>query len=323
MFDVRAVACGWAVHMAARLGEAVGGAETLAAFEAALGFDLATCDVAPTGVLAQRPWVDIYSRLATVVKKHTGLPLNEAAMLVQGWRLDYTPPAQPGQLFEIAELFEELKMNGIKVAISTVDDRDNVLKALEEHRLTSLVDHVVAGDDMVTPKPHRDNAHVICSTLNVKPTSCITIGDTIADVVLARIAHLGASVGVTSGVSRAVDLHPYADYVVPLADSVALLARGEYEAFCAQSDAYLASEVALQSAAPLSDARAAPDAAAPSSAAAATRTAYDEGGHGGTAAAGARAHAFGAPMTAARQPLAKGARPRSAFVRAKPGVFPK
>lgn len=49
------------------------------------------------------------------MKKHTGLPLNEAAMLVQGWRLDYTPPAQPGQLFEIAELFEELKMNGIKV----------------------------------------------------------------------------------------------------------------------------------------------------------------------------------------------------------------
>ena len=59
-----------------------------------------------------------------------------------------------------------------------MDDRDNVLKALEEHRLTSLVDHVVAGDDMVTPKPHRDNAHVICSTLNVKPTSVSALGGT-------------------------------------------------------------------------------------------------------------------------------------------------
>jgi hypothetical protein len=34
-----------------------------------------------------------------------------------------------------------------------------------------LVDVLVAGNDLVTPKPHRDNAHVICSTLKVKPTS--------------------------------------------------------------------------------------------------------------------------------------------------------
>jgi hypothetical protein len=63
------------VHMAGKLTEVVGDSAVLQSFETSLGFDLATCDVAPAGALALRPWEEIYNRLATVVRKRAAFPL--------------------------------------------------------------------------------------------------------------------------------------------------------------------------------------------------------------------------------------------------------
>jgi hypothetical protein len=49
------------------------------------------------------------------VKNNTDLALHQADMLVQTWRLDYTPPCHPAQLVQIADLFEGLKMKGMMV----------------------------------------------------------------------------------------------------------------------------------------------------------------------------------------------------------------
>jgi hypothetical protein len=132
---------------------------------------------------------------------------------------------------------------------------------------------------------------------------------------LARTAHLAAGIGVTSGVSRASDFLHYADFVVPTADAVRLLVRGEVEAFCALSNACIAQE---------REANADPSPCANADANA------DAGSSGCGSGGGAAANAHGlfaspSPTAAARQLSAsptKNARSTSAFTRSRPGVFP-
>lgn len=119
--------------------------------------------------------------------------------------------------------------------MSTANDRAATERMLQEHRLDSLVNVIVAGDDDVPPKPHPDNARMIYSQLNVNPAKCIAVGDTKSDVMMARNARLGLSLGVLSGVSVVADLEQWADYIVPTAYSVLPLVRGDKAAFYAQA----------------------------------------------------------------------------------------
>ena len=101
----------------------------------------------------------------------------------------------------------------------TTDDRaptDATLRALgiREH-----VGALVCGDDGFALKPAPDAVLAICHAFQTEPPRVAVIGDTPADLAMAREAGAGRVVGVRSGVGSAEDL-ALADVVV---DSVAAL----------------------------------------------------------------------------------------------------
>ncbi|PIO77773.1 hypothetical protein TELCIR_00114 [Teladorsagia circumcincta] len=79
-----------------------------------------------------------------------------------------------------------------------------------------LVDIIVCGDDPGSkPKPHPHNAILICRVLQVEPENAVMVGDTLADLGMARAAGLGAAVGVLSGVGGLDHLESHADILIP------------------------------------------------------------------------------------------------------------
>ena len=111
-------------------------------------------------------------------------------------------------------LFNRLKEHNIKIAICTSDSREGTEEFLHRLNLSQLVDMVVCGDDegrKSKPDPH--NAEWICSSLGVKPSEAIMVGDTPADTIMGQAANLGLTVGVLTGVGSHADL-THADLIV-------------------------------------------------------------------------------------------------------------
>uniref|UniRef100_A0A1I7WTW3 Haloacid dehalogenase-like hydrolase domain-containing protein n=1 Tax=Heterorhabditis bacteriophora TaxID=37862 RepID=A0A1I7WTW3_HETBA len=119
------------------------------------------------------------------------------------------------EIHDLQDLFECLRQNNIKIAICTADNRASTETMLRWFGVEGLVDLVVCGDDPGSlPKPHPHNALLICKELNVAPESAIMVGDTLADLSMARAAGLGAAVGVLSGVGKHEHLSEHADILV-------------------------------------------------------------------------------------------------------------
>ena len=116
---------------------------------------------------------------------------------------------------DIRTLFKILKAHNVKIAISTSDSREGTMLTLKELRLEKYVDHVVCGDDPnIIPKPSPYSALTICRELGVSPSDTVMVGDTAADVGMAKAANLGWNVGVLSGVGNSSDLLPEAEFVI-------------------------------------------------------------------------------------------------------------
>uniref|UniRef100_A0A0K0DIM6 Phosphoglycolate phosphatase n=1 Tax=Angiostrongylus cantonensis TaxID=6313 RepID=A0A0K0DIM6_ANGCA len=95
--------------------------------------------------------------------------------------------------------------------------RTNTVSMLRWFNVEDLVDIVVCGDDPGSkPKPHPHNAESICRVLQVAPENAVMVGDTLADIGMARSAGLGTAVGVLSGVGGLDHLRPHADILVSI-----------------------------------------------------------------------------------------------------------
>ncbi|KIH46157.1 haloacid dehalogenase-like hydrolase [Ancylostoma duodenale] len=124
-------------------------------------------------------------------------------------------PSTLQPIHDIRVLFSTLKNNNVKIAICTADNRVNTLSMLRWFNVEDLVDIVVCGDDPGSkPKPHPHNATFICRALRVAPENTVMVGDTLADLGMARAAGLGTAVGVLSGVGGLNHLESHADILV-------------------------------------------------------------------------------------------------------------
>lgn len=124
-------------------------------------------------------------------------------------------PEEMKKLGDLETLFKILKMNNVKIALITSDNRKGTNALLEELGLTKYFEHVICGDDPDTePKPAPYNALKICEKLGIDPSDAVMVGDTKTDMLLGKSAKLGWSVGVLSGVGQTGDLLPHADHVV-------------------------------------------------------------------------------------------------------------
>eukprot|EP00056_Hartaetosiga_gracilis_P009361 m.134260 g.134260 ORF g.134260 m.134260 type:complete len:377 (-) comp13112_c7_seq7:142-1272(-) len=227
LFDASELHQQWASVMSEKLSEHCGEKCVDHLFKV-VKFDPATGKADGEGMMAMRPWNDIYDTVAYELSRATGMKYADAALIVASWRgcVDHFVGHRP--LADLQALFSQWKENGVeKFAITTAEDRAVVLKLLEENNVLDYVDIIVAGTDPIAPKPQIDNIRYIMRSLESLPESTLLIGDTKADMLLGRNGDIALRVGVLSGRGTVEQLQLYTDVFIETAEEVSGLLRGE------------------------------------------------------------------------------------------------
>jgi phosphoglycolate phosphatase len=132
---------------------------------------------------------------------------------------------------DMRALFGRLHKMGIRIGIATTDDHAPTQAMIEAFDIEEYMLTMVCADDGIKAKPAPDMVLTICERMSVDPAKVMVMGDTTADLKMARAAGVGLVVGVLSGVSSARDLVSFADVIIESVDELHLycqqLAEGE------------------------------------------------------------------------------------------------
>jgi phosphoglycolate phosphatase len=208
---------GWAMRLADDL-EAAAGRPVREPLYAMLGYDAATGRAHAGGALIATPMTRLRDLTAGVLRE-LGLTREEvAAALARAWHAP-DPVALAHPLTDLADLLGAIHASGRRAAIVTSDDRAPTERTLEALGLGALVDAVVCADDDLPTKPAPDAVLRCCALLGTVPAHTAVVGDSPADIVMARRAGARLAIGVRTGIGIDADL---ADADV-LLDSVASL----------------------------------------------------------------------------------------------------
>ena len=203
---------GWAVVLAEALTAATGRpvAEPLYAM---LGFDPATGAVTPGGGLAATPMARLRDRTREVLLASGVSEADAERALETAWHApDPVGLARP--LTDLHALFDRLRDGGLRIAVATTDDREPTERTLAALGLAGRIDATVCADDGIAVKPAPDMVLHLCAMLGIAPARTAVVGDTAADLRMARAAGAGLTLGVLSGVGGRADLEPLADAVI-------------------------------------------------------------------------------------------------------------
>jgi len=203
---------GWAIALAEALAATTGRpvAEPLYAM---LGFDPATGSVVPGGGLAATPMARLRDRARGVLMA-SGITEDDAERALEAAWHAPDPVGLARPLTDLPALFDRLRGGGCRIAIATTDDRDPTERTLAALGVADRIDATVCADDGIAVKPAADMVLHLCATVGVPPARTAVVGDTAADLLMARAAGAGVTVGVLTGVGGRRDLEPLADAVI-------------------------------------------------------------------------------------------------------------
>lgn len=209
---------GWAVAIADALLVAVGRSVDGPLFEM-LGYDAATGVVRPGGGLAATPMARLRERTHEVLV-HEGISDEDAErVLAATWHApDPVGLARP--LADLPAVFARLRGSGRCVAIATSDDREPTERTLAAFGLTGSIDAIACADDGIPVKPAPDMVLSLCADTGVAPARTAVVGDSAADLLMARAAGAGLAIGVLTGVGGRADLAPHADHLIDSIDEL-------------------------------------------------------------------------------------------------------
>jgi HAD superfamily hydrolase (TIGR01662 family) len=111
-------------------------------------------------------------------------------------------------------ILKSLKDKGVKLAIFTAFDRKEADFFLKKMKLSKFFHNIITVDDVDELRPHPDALILAAKKLKVKTSECIYVGDTIADIQMAKNAGMEV-VCVKTGIQdnkKLVKEHP--DYLV-------------------------------------------------------------------------------------------------------------
>jgi phosphoglycolate phosphatase-like HAD superfamily hydrolase len=211
----------WVDELAGRL-EAEGGRPLRGGLYSLLGVDPETGLVHAHGLLAATPM----SRIRELVEAYvveSGVPPQQAEAAVDAaWHApDPVALAQP--VTDLKALFARLRPRVALFAVATSDDRDPTERTLAALGIAGEMAALVCADDGIANKPAPDPVLHLCRLLGVPPERTAVVGDSPADLRMARAAGAARTIGVLTGVADRDDLAPLADAVL---SSVAELAPG-------------------------------------------------------------------------------------------------
>jgi len=195
---------GWALELGTRL-EAAARRPVAPDVFAAIGFDPSSGRVAAGGPLATSTMAGIEEVVSAVLRRWCPSVAAARRATEAAWFVP-DPAALAVPLTDLAGLFDELREGGRRIAVVTTDDRgptDTTLRALG---VRDSVAAMVCGDDGFAMKPAPDPVFALCQALQTQPPRVAVVGDSPADIAMARAAGAGRVAGVLTGVGTAADL---------------------------------------------------------------------------------------------------------------------
>ena len=117
--------------------------------------------------------------------------------------------AQAHKDYEVHEhvdkVLREIKKRGIKTAIVSLGNADNIRKILQMLKIADCFDVILGGLDAGKPKPHPDIVYKAMEALNVAKEETLLVGDSAMDI------QTGKNAGVRTGLYMPEKNFPYAD----------------------------------------------------------------------------------------------------------------
>jgi phosphoglycolate phosphatase len=131
---------------------------------------------------------------------------------------------EPVPVTDLPGLFTRLRARGLRLGVATNDHDAPTRASLSYLGVDGLLDFVAGADTGFGGKPGPGMLHGFCAAVGLEPREVAVIGDTVADVAMARAGTAGLVVGVLTGASRHEALAGIADHVIPtIADLESLL----------------------------------------------------------------------------------------------------
>ena len=190
----------------------------------ALGYDPESGITASGAPLAIVPLAKTDIIMSTVLYQ-SGLPWHEAERVI----LDtFSPVMSSGPTEEsvrplgnVRGAIESLNTKGIRTVVVTTDNRIPTLQVLSMLNVKEYFDVIYCGDDHELPqKPSPQVLHHVAELCSVDTTRIMMVGDTVADLAMARAANAGAKVGVIGGATEHDVLSKWSDALISSIDEI-------------------------------------------------------------------------------------------------------
>jgi phosphoglycolate phosphatase len=179
---------------------------------ATIGYDPTSNRVLPGGPLAVATMGEIEELVGAVLRRWCPSVSAARRILAEAW-VEPDPVERAVPLGPLVEIFSAVHDGGRRIAVATTDDRRPTEATLSALGIAELVDDILCGDDDGPIKPAPAALLATATRLGVAIARTAMVGDTPADLRMARGA--GArSIGVTSGVGSAGELAVDADLLV-------------------------------------------------------------------------------------------------------------
>ena len=203
---------GWARDLGSRL-EAATRRPIAGDVFSTIGFDPTADRVLAGGPLAIATMAELQELVGAVLRRWCPSVAAARRILGEAW-FEPDPVERAVPVADLARLFGALHDAGRRIAVATTDDRRPTEATLAGLGLADLIADIVCGDDDGPTKPDPATLIGVSERVGVEIARTAMVGDTPADLSMARAAGAGRSIGVRSGVASEADLVPHADVVL-------------------------------------------------------------------------------------------------------------
>jgi phosphoglycolate phosphatase len=127
----------------------------------------------------------------------------------------------------MAALLKRLSARGFRLGVATNDGENGSRAMLERLDLIDSLDFVAGWDSGFAAKPAPDMVDGFCQATRLAPEAVVVVGDSVADMEMAKQAQAGVSVGVLSGTGGRKDLVKIADVIIESVAELEALLGGD------------------------------------------------------------------------------------------------
>ncbi len=213
LLDFQAMWGGWAIALGKRLDGSTRRPVSGDVF-AAIGFDPTSGRVRRGAPLAVATMGEIREMIAAVIRRWCPSVGAARQAVETAWFIP-DPVTSAIPVGDLPGMFRALRESGRTIAVATTDDRAPTQATLRVLGVRDLVSAIACGDDGIGVKPDPRMLLGLCETVRIPPERTAMIGDTLADLRMARSAGAGIAIGVLSGIDDAATLGSIADLLLP------------------------------------------------------------------------------------------------------------